>query len=278
MNIKMLSGAELRKMKLKSLVPSSFNRSLDMIRVKRIIDNFDERAAMPIMISVRDGKNNIFNGQHTSEALKGKGYTEWDCIVYRGLTLAEEAELYLIFNTAQKPLNGTDKFFGAWTANRHGASEIHKIAKQYEFTIARVDDVAKPYFQNPWELIKCLKKFRKTTSQDDVSLLHRFMKFLKIWKNQEASLSNPFLRALCDFVIITRSISEDNLLGFFKNSSAGIIAREALNNQSLDKDARSPEKHIKWVLFSFIPDNVLNITGLMRYMSFNIRTKIRKAA
>lgn len=79
----------------------SYQRPINMRRVREIVSGFRDDLVNPIKVSKRDGRFYVFDGQHTLAALKSRNGNRdlmVDCKVYRGLTLEQEAELFSLQN------------------------------------------------------------------------------------------------------------------------------------------------------------------------------------
>ena len=104
------------------VVPEKYQRKLNSSRVDRIVANFDERIANEPKVSYREGKYNMFDGQHTSVARKrmngGKDLMIL-CKVYRNLTEDEEALLFARQTGESAPLTPSAKL----RARLHGNDE-----------------------------------------------------------------------------------------------------------------------------------------------------------
>lgn len=76
----------------------SYQRPLEMARVKRIVDKFDPGLVNILKVSHRNGKYYVFDGGHTLAALKimhdGESSFPVECKVYENLTFEEEARLF----------------------------------------------------------------------------------------------------------------------------------------------------------------------------------------
>ena len=75
----------------------SYQRELNIHRVRKIAARFDPRLVNPPKVSYRSGRYYVFDGQHTIAVLKllngGKDLMV-RCIVYTGMTESEEALLF----------------------------------------------------------------------------------------------------------------------------------------------------------------------------------------
>lgn len=86
-------------------------RPLDALRVDSMVKNFSPSAVGVICLSRRD--NSIYvclDGQHRVAACKKSGVEFVTAEIYEGLTLAQEAEMFIERNSAQK-VPYLDKFF-----------------------------------------------------------------------------------------------------------------------------------------------------------------------
>lgn len=85
-----------------------YQRPVNPKEVDRLIREWDDRLFDPIIVSFRDGKFNVVDGQHRIAALRkmndGNGVMV-KCKVYSGLTYEQEAELYYKLDKAKKRLS-----------------------------------------------------------------------------------------------------------------------------------------------------------------------------
>ena len=75
----------------------SYQRELNVKRVRKIAARFDPRLVNPPKVSYRNGHYYVFDGQHTIAVLKllnGGKDLMIRCIVYTGMTESEEALLF----------------------------------------------------------------------------------------------------------------------------------------------------------------------------------------
>jgi len=79
---------------LKKIRIPGYQRTVDMLRVKKIAKDFDSKKVGVLTVSCRDGENWIIDGQHRLVTLITLGYHAWNCEVFRGLTYSEEAKMF----------------------------------------------------------------------------------------------------------------------------------------------------------------------------------------
>ena len=83
--------------KLLEVPRGSYQRELNVKRVRKIAARFDPRLVNPPKVSYRNGHYYVFDGQHTIAVLKllnGGKDLMIRCIVYTGMTESEEALLF----------------------------------------------------------------------------------------------------------------------------------------------------------------------------------------
>ena len=78
--------------------------------VNYLHDNFDINECDPLLVSYRNGKFYIIDGQHRYYAALSKGIEKLLCIIRTGLTMEDEARIFVKTNTSRKPLSPFDTF------------------------------------------------------------------------------------------------------------------------------------------------------------------------
>lgn len=108
-------------------------------RVKRLASEFDPDGTGIVTLSLRDdNKYYVLDGQHRQLAALAAGYgtTKAKCQVYRNLTLAEEAHLFLVLNDA-RAVTGFDKFNVGLIAEDPRALAIDQTVRKHGWRISR---------------------------------------------------------------------------------------------------------------------------------------------
>ena len=85
----------------------AYQRPVDERMVDRLVKNWDERLLDPLVVSFRDGRFYVVDGQHRISAMKkmnGSANVMVPCKVYSGLTYEQEAELYYKLDRAKTHL------------------------------------------------------------------------------------------------------------------------------------------------------------------------------
>jgi len=86
-----------------TFLPEEYGRGLDHAHIKKIVNNFDERAFGRVIVSMRDdGRFAIIDGNHRREAAMHIGLAEIPCTIFLDLKPEEEAELFGHYNLTKK--------------------------------------------------------------------------------------------------------------------------------------------------------------------------------
>lgn len=113
-------------------VDHSYQPQLDAKRVGKYADNWDRAKAGVVYISERDdGTRYIIDGQHRVGAMIRVYHltraSMIDALVYRGLTVQREAELWLGFNRDRKQRSAREHFITAVIAKEPEACGIQQV-------------------------------------------------------------------------------------------------------------------------------------------------------
>ncbi len=84
-----------------------YQRPVEQKNVDKLIRNWNSRELYPVIVSFRDGKFNVVDGQNRIAAMRqmvGGGDVIVPCIIYTGLTYEQEAELYAKLDKGKRPL------------------------------------------------------------------------------------------------------------------------------------------------------------------------------
>lgn len=169
-----------RKSKVTEMVPframtvdRSYQRELSSGKVKKIEDAFDEKGLGALHLSLREEKYPIIDGQHRWAAAmnKGLGDMKVHCIVYRGLTRAEEAELFLILNDS-KTMSAIDRYKAAVVAEDETALAIEKVLAHYGLRIAG---------SGAEGTVRCISKVEQVYKAGPAALERLFLILTEAW-------------------------------------------------------------------------------------------------
>ena len=114
-------------------------RPLDPGKAKKIANAFDPRAVGRLIVNRRaDGILWLLDGQHRAHAMRQRGVDLALCSVFEGLTLAEEARLWVEYNTHHMP-RGLALYHGALMAEDPETVEIDRLIRSFGYYVPRSD-------------------------------------------------------------------------------------------------------------------------------------------
>ena len=84
-----------------------YQRPVEQKNVDKLVRNWNSRELYPVIVSFRDGKFNVVDGQNRIAAMRqmaGGGDVIVPCMIYTGMTYEQEAELYAKLDKGKRPL------------------------------------------------------------------------------------------------------------------------------------------------------------------------------
>lgn len=173
----------------------SYQRAVDVNRVKRIVARFNPNLVNPIKVSLRDGKYYVFDGQHTLAALKMKNGNEnllVECKVYR-LTKEQEAELFAQQNGVSRAVETIAKLKALYAANDIEVVELVRLTKLAGFYI----DFTKGKAANKITCVaKAFKIYKAVSAGEYVEILNMIK---ETWGGIPDSLNTEILGGMYQF-------------------------------------------------------------------------------
>lgn len=114
-----------------------YTRPVSETQINRMLRNgFDVDKLGTIMLSMRaDGRFAILDGNHRVQAARKKGITEMFARVFIDKTYKEEADLFVAFNTVNRP-SALDRFRARLEMEELKATEIQQILEKHGMTVA----------------------------------------------------------------------------------------------------------------------------------------------
>lgn len=121
----------------------SYQREPNEMWIKYIQANWDDRVARVFNVagSLRpDGRRVVIDGWHKVQAARGKGITHLWMVVFQGLTLEDEAQLFADLNRNRRLPKQWDMFHSLLTARDGAALAIDSITKRHGYYCAPRND------------------------------------------------------------------------------------------------------------------------------------------
>jgi hypothetical protein len=123
-------------------VDDRYQRPVDASRVKRMATKYDEALVGTLEVSQRNGTGSyvVFDGQHRLEAAKIVGVTALPCLIHKGLTPEEEAELFVALQRQRKNISPLDRFRARLFLGEEIAVGINATVQECGYRIADTKD------------------------------------------------------------------------------------------------------------------------------------------
>jgi hypothetical protein len=133
---------ELKRIAIKDFELGPYQRYLNKSLVKKIVNKFDDKSVGQLILSYRQGLFYIIDGQHRWAALLQLGVETWDCEIHYGLTLKDEADMFVLKNGpcgneegGRRGLNPIQLWEAEIIAGREKVVNIDKIVSEEGFKI-----------------------------------------------------------------------------------------------------------------------------------------------
>ena len=118
---------------------AEYNRPIKRSRVIYIKKNYDPAEVRPVVVSLRDGKCYIIDGQHTAVALYELNKKDPNSLIYcdvrTGLTYEEEADLYVRLNKNSKKISIVDEIKGLIESRDVNALLFQEVIEHSGYTL-----------------------------------------------------------------------------------------------------------------------------------------------
>lgn len=118
---------------------AEYQRDLIETHAERIAEDFDVRKALVIVVSIRPtGERYVVDGQHrVVAALRSDPEQILPCIVYHGLSVAEEAELFSRLQRDRVPLNAQSMFWADVISGQPEAVAVKRMVEASGYFLSR---------------------------------------------------------------------------------------------------------------------------------------------
>jgi hypothetical protein len=240
---------------VKDLRLGNYQRKLDMPKVKKMADEFDETLLGTISVSKRNGQYFVIDGQHRVILAKTKGLRGLMALIYEGFSYEEEAILFNRLNNAngeQKRLRKTDIFRASVEAKDVVAIDIKNIVESVGFRISETSAANTIAAVNT--IIKIYKRYGGQG-------LHDVLKLSKdTWNGEKYSLNNMVLEGMAEFLNIYSSepnFSIDSFINQLSKVDSIKVLREAKGDNTTNYS------------------NIKMMNTLIKYYNLRLRKKLQ---
>lgn len=176
-----------------------YQRDLSELQVRKITKNFDPDAFGVITISSRvPGGLFVVDGQHRIAALRqmGWGQQRVPCIVYRNLSLEDEAKVFYLPQTTRKYMTPGQRFRARLVANEPTAIELKRLVEFHGFSLNLTNGGSAD--AKELDAIAALEFIDRQYSIEHLGLVLKVMH--EAWSDNEAKLQGNMIRGLAMFL------------------------------------------------------------------------------
>jgi hypothetical protein len=179
----------------KLFVDERYQRNLNMKMVRRIAENFDNKAMGVLTVSKRDFGYAIIDGQHRYYAAKKIGIKVLECEVFEWLSLPDESKLFSTINMSRGKVRMIDQFRSMLVANEDDARNIVDILDSLELKIGK--HTSNKGIKNTISCVGTLLEFYKKIGFNE---FYQSLSLLKdAYSGDWRSLDQKFVGGFCIF-------------------------------------------------------------------------------
>lgn len=193
---KKMALPKLTMLKTDSLtIDKTYQRKIDLKHVKEIEDKFDPDLFGIIVVSERDGKYYVVDGQHRWLAVKDY-FDELPCLLWQGLSYIEECKKFKKLNFLRKALNSNIIFHNMVCSQEENALAVVHIMEKHGFSYNRDNQLAKD------NVIGSTKRMLEIYTRYGENALDRLLYIIRrSWHGTKSGLSATVLVGINTFLI-----------------------------------------------------------------------------
>lgn len=205
------------------MVDPTYQRVLDERRVRRIVDEFDPALLGTLEVSVRNGRSAVFDGQHRLAALKRLRHDSVACVVHSGLSVADEARLFVQLQTERKALPPLDRFRARLVSGEEAAISIDRIVRAAGYEVTDSSGAS---------AIGAVTALDRTFALDKTGdLLAQALDLLTVWKGEPKANDGALIQGLGLFVRDHGQhpkVKSGEVIAAFEEVPARVVLRRAI--------------------------------------------------
>ena len=181
---------------IKNLVSNQdYQRNLSISHVQKAAANFNLYQINPVKVSRREGKNYVFNGQHTIEIValvSGSRETPVWCMIYEDLGYEEEAEIFANQMKYNKPLLPYEIFMANIEAGSDEQILIKDLVESFDLELSSSGGPGS---------ICAISTLEEIFEKQGYEMLSRILGLIiATWEGAPSSLSSNILKGVSRFL------------------------------------------------------------------------------
>jgi len=215
---------------LNEIEVAEYQRGVSLVKVRNIVSHFNPNAVGLLLLSYRDDRYWIVDGQHRLMALLKLGATKWKCEVFVDLNYQQEARMFRDRNTSKKP-TPANRFVADLEANDPRAIAIKNIVESEGYNISFNQ-------KNGNYAIAAISSLEQIHENYGGQMLRRVLKVIKkTWNGEKDSLREFFILGFAEFFKrYTNEFDEDALIKKLSITPLYAITRKTMDNSRIFKE------------------------------------------
>lgn len=212
--------------------------------VVQIAENWDDSKCNVLLVSYdeKEGCFNVMDGQHRAIAARMRGVEYLVCEIFTGLTISDEAKLFVDGNTTSKKLNPFDTYRANQFITGDDETELSKIDKQIGEVCKRYNIAVEK--SNARNTLKSVTEARSIIKRSGTEGLEFVINVImeSFWNEFADGFNGDLMCALGKIYAynpLNKNTIKDRLCGFFRSSNpTELIALGNNNYPNLGRRAR----------------------------------------
>lgn len=210
---------EVTPLKIDSLTNDKYQRVINYPRVNRIVEEFDERRFDPITVSIRDGARYVLDGQHRLAALKRLGMAHVPSRILRGLTIQEEAEIFVKQGDLRRGLSSFEKHQAAVIWGEETAIAIENLLTRLGLRVVKAQSAAYG--------VSSIASLNEIAKKDGVATLEKILSLLiDTWAGSSDSLQKVMIQGIRELYAGYPEMEQKKFVKQLKKVDPAVIIRE----------------------------------------------------
>lgn len=233
-----------KELKVKDCIVDAYQRKLNMSKVKKYAENIDYDVLGVPLVSYRNGKFYVIDGQHRVAALQMLKKPTVMCQVVEGLSYEEECEKFVKLNFERAALNYNQKFHARVEAGDAEAVQILNVLNKHNFTYSR-DNAGKSTNK-----IGAMNVITKIVHRQGFSGLSRVLSILRgAWYGSGDSLGAAIIQGIATLLEENPTLDDNRLIKVLESVAPGYIMFQAnaiagMENISVNTGGKSKFVHV----------------------------------
>lgn len=228
--------------KLNDLNMAHYQRPVNLTWCKKKALEFNKVLLGTILVSRRNGKLYVLDGQHRVTLCKMIGLRELMACVYEGLTYEEEAKIFSKINGEIIKLKTADIFNAAVEAKDEDALAIKETVENVDFRIGKASGT---------NTITAVRELQNIYNKHSNSHLYNTLLLIKrTWGGERESLSAKTIKGVSEFTKVYEKEYEFSKEIFIKQLSK-VTAKQILAESRTDLSTNSVNVRVMNVLLKY---------------------------